>query len=325
MRGIQESLRSEDAPIANLIIGIDQKKCRKCNEIKNRTEFPKSKQAKDGLYTYCKECNNKKRANWYDKNSEIALQKAKIYRAKNIEKITKRQLNWYQVNKEAILEGKKVYWEENKDEINRKRREELQNNPEKRAARNLKTKIWHEENKEQVKRKQEEYFEKNKDEIRAKARERNNSLDREQRDILNAKVRTWWAKNSDTLNEKLRARRKADITRRLSNNISTAIRHSVRGKKSGRHWEGLVGYTMNDLMVHIENLFTDGMTWEHFMKGNIHIDHKIPLILFSFTSPEDEQFRKAWSLKNLQPLWASDNLKKNDKILYPELFFELLG
>jgi hypothetical protein len=44
--------------------------------------------------------------------------------------------------------------------------------------------------------------------------------------------------------------------------------------KKGRKWEHLVGYTVEDLMAHLESLFVGGMNWENM--GDWHIDHKVP-------------------------------------------------
>ena len=54
------------------------------------------------------------------------------------------------------------------------------------------------------------------------------------------------------------------------------------------------------------------MTWENFMKGEIHIDHIRPCSSFNLSDTEEQ--RKCFNYKNLQPLWAVDNLRKADKI-----------
>lgn len=90
---------------------------------------------------------------------------------------------------------------------------------------------------------------------------------------------------------------------------------SLRAVKNGKKWQKLAGYSIDDLRSHLEKLFTEGMSWELFMQGKIHIDHKIPISKFNYSSPVDEDFKKCWSLDNLQPLWAVDNMKKGNKIL----------
>jgi 5-methylcytosine-specific restriction endonuclease McrA len=44
-----------------------------------------------------------------------------------------------------------------------------------------------------------------------------------------------------------------------------------------------------------------------------HIDHIIPISSFSFSSPEDPEFKAAWALTNLRPLWAAQNISKGAK------------
>lgn len=80
--------------------------------------------------------------------------------------------------------------------------------------------------------------------------------------------------------------------------------------KNGYHWEDLVGYTVEELKQHLENQFKEGMNWDKFLKGEIHIDHIIPKSLFKYNDSEDREFKQCWALANLQPLWAEDNIKK---------------
>lgn len=111
----------------------------------------------------------------------------------------------------------------------------------------------------------------------------------------------------------------------LNNRMRRGILFALKkGIKSGRKWEVLVGYTCNDLKKHLEKLFTKGMSWKRFLNGEIHIDHKIPISVFNFTKPEHEDFKRCWSLDNLQPLWAKDNLRKNNRLsnhFQPSLLF----
>jgi hypothetical protein len=120
------------------------------------------------------------------------------------------------------------------------------------------------------------------------------------------------------LNERLRIRRTTDPSFALSKRTSCLVRDCLKGRiKNGRSWQALVGYSVDDLRQHIENQFKDGMTWERFLAGEIHIDHKIPVSAFNFITTEDIDFKRCWAISNLQPLWAKDNLKKKDKLLKP--------
>src|SRR3546814_17339668 len=70
-------------------------------------------------------------------------------------------------------------------------------------------------------------------------------------------------------------------------------------------------------MANLERQFLPGISWDN--RGEWHIAHIRPLCSFEFTSPDDLQFREAWALTNLRPLWARDNLPKGgrlDSLLY---------
>lgn len=90
---------------------------------------------------------------------------------------------------------------------------------------------------------------------------------------------------------------------------------SLLKNKTGRKWESIAGYSLKKLKTHLEKQFKDGMTWENY--GKWHIDHIIPISAFNFETAEDIDFKKCWALKNLQPLWAKENLSKNNKLSKP--------
>ncbi len=112
------------------------------------------------------------------------------------------------------------------------------------------------------------------------------------------------------------AKRRLTPQWKINNSISAAMRRSMKsGAKEGRHWETLVQYNTTQLREHLERLFKPGMTWDNY--GEWHIDHKIPISAFNFETPEDIDFKKCWALKNLQPMWASDNIRKFNKLTAP--------
>jgi hypothetical protein len=51
------------------------------------------------------------------------------------------------------------------------------------------------------------------------------------------------------------------------------------------------------------------MSWQN--QGQWHIDHIKPLSQFDLT--DFKQLQEACNYKNLQPLWAKDNLRKSNK------------
>lgn len=71
-----------------------------------------------------------------------------------------------------------------------------------------------------------------------------------------------------------------------------------------------LGFTARELREHLERQFTAGMTWENH--GAWHVDHIRPLSSFSYSSPDDDEFREAWALTNLRPLMAAENIKRSN-------------
>jgi hypothetical protein len=100
---------------------------------------------------------------------------------------------------------------------------------------------------------------------------------------------------------------------RVNRNFSRRMRKSLNGLKDGMSWEQLVEYNVLDLKKHLEGLFTEGMSWENY--GKWHIDHIIPISSFTITNVNCGDFKTCWSLNNLQPLWAMDNIKKSNNLI----------
>lgn len=111
-------------------------------------------------------------------------------------------------------------------------------------------------------------------------------------------------------------RRRKDIHYKIKINVSSAVCSRLKSRlyfKKGKLTWNFLPYTVNELIKHLEKLFQPGMTWKNY--GKWHIDHKIPDSSFNYKGIEDIEFQKCWALKNLQPLWAMDNLRKSNKII----------
>ena len=70
-------------------------------------------------------------------------------------------------------------------------------------------------------------------------------------------------------------------------------------------------FNRDELIKHIESKFTDGMSWDNIDEW--HLDHIIPKTAFKYKSTDDATFKTCWSLVNLQPKWAEDNMEKEFK------------
>jgi hypothetical protein len=112
-----------------------------------------------------------------------------------------------------------------------------------------------------------------------------------------------------------RKRRAEDPKYRLGIRTRTAVWQLLKERNINKTNKTfiLLGYTIEELMSHLEKQFTEGMTWENY--GEWHVDHKKPMTLFEFTSTDDDGFKECWSLTNLQPLWKKDNLSKGVRYL----------
>ena len=125
------------------------------------------------------------------------------------------------------------------------------------------------------------------------------------------RARLAYHKEGSTVKEYQKNKYKNNPQYRVSINMSSQIRQSLKDGKGGAAWEKLVGYSLKDLMKHLESLFEDGMTWENY--GEWHIDHRKPQSWFKYDSYDSIIFKECWAIENLQPKWASENISKGNK------------
>lgn len=124
-------------------------------------------------------------------------------------------------------------------------------------------------------------------------------------------AKAWKRANPDKVREQKRRYLHNTPGEILNNRMRSAINQRMRDGKGGRSWRALVGYGPEELMAHLERQFVKGMTWDNV--GEWHIDHIVPLSSFTFDSVDDPEFRRAWALPNLRPLWAAENKSKYAK------------
>jgi 5-methylcytosine-specific restriction endonuclease McrA len=189
------------------------KKCAKCLLKKGITEFHKSKQTKDGLKPYCKECRKVEKLEYRAKNLEKIKQQSRIYSGKNKQRISEMAKERRLKNLEGYREKSRQYYAENKEkEKLRKLRERLLD-PEKYKARYRK---YYAENPQRQKERQKKYDSKNTEKVK-EARAKYRRLNAEKRKEYNIKYnelhrieRSIYAKKYNQINsEKVKARRSA--------------------------------------------------------------------------------------------------------------------
>ena len=95
---------------------------------------------------------------------------------------------------------------------------------------------------------------------------------------------------------------------RVVNAMRARLWAALKGRTDGALFSRLP-YSRDELVAHLGSKFSAGMTWDNY--GKWHVDHIRPCALFNQVDPA--QFAECWSLSNLQPLWAHDNVKKGAK------------
>lgn len=93
--------------------------------------------------------------------------------------------------------------------------------------------------------------------------------------------------------------------------MCSMIYSALKRQKSGRTWLSFVDYSIDELSLHLERQFQDGMTWENMNLW--HIDHILPRSSFNYQKETDLDFKACWAIWNWCPLWKIDNLKKGSK------------
>lgn len=251
--------------------------CNRCGVIKPFSEFNKGKY-KDGLNHWCRECEREYRY----QNRDRILARMKEYSKRT--KAHKKDYNksYYNENKDKILSQKKYYYDKNRRIILGK-------------TRNYVVAHFDEISKRRQKFRQENRFR-----LREEAKEysRKPYVRKRRREYQRSKAKT-------------------DPMFRLNRSIASQVHRALKGAKQYRRWVDLAGYSIEDLRKHLEKQFQDGMTWENYGRNGWHVDHKIPRSVFNYTKPEHPDFKKAWAMSNLQPMWAGENLSKGNTLEKP--------
>ena len=154
------------------------------------------------------------------------------------------------------------------------------------------------------------------------------------KETLKEYVKTWYEQNKENRKEYLKEYREKNIDKirktkrdyernrkardplyKLISNFRTAIYQVLKESnvEKNKHYFDILQYTPKELVTHLENKFTDKMSWDNY--GDWHVDHKLPITHFNIQEMGDEEFMRCWSLDNLQPMWEFDNIFKSNKIL----------
>jgi hypothetical protein len=102
-----------------------------------------------------------------------------------------------------------------------------------------------------------------------------------------------------------------DVQFKLRKLLRERLRKAAKHGRAGSA-VALLGCSIDELKVHLESQFVDGMSWSNWSRDGWHIDHVKPLSSFDLTNMT--QLKEAMNYSNLAPLWAPDNLAKGSSI-----------
>jgi len=129
------------------------------------------------------------------------------------------------------------------------------------------------------------------------------------------------ARDAKTFRDWNNARLRSDpffkVLRSIRGGVSKALKGIQKNKVSSQtSYHKYFGCDKETLRAHIESLFREGMSWENY--GKVwHLDHIVPI---SLGKKDYALILKLCNYKNLQPLFAAENIEKRDAIpkVWPE-------
>jgi len=129
---------------------------------------------------------------------------------------------------------------------------------------------------------------------------------------LHEKFKKYYLDNKEKIkirrNKYLKQRRKNSINFRLEQNYRRRVREVLQKNIKQDKFINLLGCTIEEFKIHLKKQFKFDMNWNNY--GQWHIDHVRPCASFDFSKSSNQY--ECFNYKNLQPLWAEENLRKSD-------------
>ena len=124
------------------------------------------------------------------------------------------------------------------------------------------------------------------------------------------RAREYYYKNKHKKIKCITHRRQNDIATNMRERYKASTRRAVKGGGYSKHGASkeMLGCTWEELVLHLESQFSEGMSWDN--RSDWHIDHIIPLA----SAQTEEELMALCHYTNLQPLWAVDNLSKGARL-----------
>jgi len=265
-------------------------KCSKCNRVLplDREHFHVRTNEPLQFRKDCKECVAKRGASYRKVNRDKVLESKRRYREKNLDKVREytREYNARPEVKERIREYRKSDEQRAKQSVRNKR---YSSKPSIKAKR--------------VQKRVEQYH----SDIEAS---RKSQCEYKRREEVKQRTREYYHRTK-TPEKRLRASVKASIIYHLK----------CQGKSKNDSLIRHLGYTLEELKVHIESLWEPWMSWDNWGLYRVdtwddndpstwtwHIDHIQRHHTFGYDSMKHPDFKRCWALSNLRPLSAKENV-----------------
>lgn len=159
-------------------------------------------------------------------------------------------------------------------------------------------------NNEAIQKQQKVYYENNKNKIKEYYKEHYT----ENKDKYMENNKKWRCENRDKINEQMREKIRNNENLRLKKNLRKRLHYCLTKDRPTMEY---IGCDLNFLKSWLKHNFTEEMTFENY--GSYwHVDHVIPCAKFNFEN--ENEIKACFSWYNLQPLEASKNMSKHDKI-----------
>ena len=202
------------------------------------------------------------------------------------------------MTKERRKEIQAKYREKNKEKLKISDTKYRQENKEKIAT-------WRQDHKEELRVYKAKYGQENKGKLKAYK----DKWYRENKGKHRARMAKYGQENRGKINAHHKEMCETDPLFKLKHNLRGRTGYYFRRIKIEKPTDTktLLGAEWEEVKVHIEEQFVEGMAWENH--GEWHIDHIIPLA----SAKNLEEVVPLCHYTNLQPLWATDNLKKGDR------------
>jgi len=224
---------------------------------------------------------------WRDTHRAELHERQRIHRMNNLEKYKEKDARYYLHHKYEINLRSKKYRESHRKERIEYDKDYYQENREKRISQ---VQIYYHLNKTHLLANHQEYFQLHREQVYLKRRE-------------------WIVRIG------INYQRAVMLHRRIVNALK---RYIVLKRRKSFKLDRILGYSIEDLKIHIQHQFSVQMNWKNW---GIHweIDHRIPIIWFVDENNKSFDFKKCFALENLRPLEIYKNNHKCSRFAEPTI------